>query len=605
MKSNNQGNKTLNHEPFVPENLLFDSFWNAFGDLSIGVIVIDRNATVRFFNSMAGYFMGIQPLLVLGKPVQETLSETKIIETLSTGIPHYDKQRMINGKRLKCSSIPIKIQGKIVSAVEFMLDNTEKTSIMKQLKDQREKYDLLDGLIDATFEELGAVDKDGRLTYISRKSAQNLGFSCHEILGIDMSTIDKKCFLKKVANTGISYVGKISRPHKKPVPVMVTPILKDNNVSGAVCRSVFTDMAQAREFLPRMQKLDEARKTKQHPKKISECRFSIDDIIGQSKAIANVKKKALRVAEGDSTILITGESGTGKELFAQAIHMASLRRNGPFGRVNCAGIPESLLESELFGYEPGSFTGAGKEGKPGKFELAHNGTIFLDEAGDMSMGMQAKVLRVIQENEIERVGGSSIYEVDVRIICATNKDLWDMVNKGQFREDLYYRLDVVNIHVPPLRDRTGDIPFLIEHFIPIINKRVNSNVRAVSQEVMDCLLSYDWPGNVRELNNVLEGAMNLNIGESIDMEALPSRVRKKMAGQPLFKPVGPEERVLEFKDRRAVEKAMIEQALSIKNGNKRQAAIYLNMCRSTFYNKLKRYNIEVASSENRHPPLSV
>ncbi len=592
MEDNKQGEKVLSHETFDLENLIFDSFWNAFGDLSIGVIVIDRKTTVRFFNSMAGYFMGIQPLLVLGKPVQETLPETKIIETLSTGIPHYDKQRMINGKRLKCSSIPIKIQGKIVSAVEVMMDDTEKASMANELEELREEYDLIEELLDQTFEELGAVDKDGRLTYISRKSAQNLGFSRHEILGMDMSTIDRKCFLKKVANTGIPHVGKISRPHKKPIPVAVTPILKDNELSGAVCRSVFTDMNEAKESIARIQKLDEPRKAELNPKRVSGCRFSIDDIIGQSKVIANAKKKALRVAEGDSTILITGESGTGKELFAQAIHMASLRRDGPFVRVNCAGIPESLLESELFGYEPGSFTGARKEGKPGKFELAHNGTIFLDESGDMSMGMQAKLLRVIQENEIERVGGSWIYEVDVRIICATNKDLWDMVNKGQFREDLYYRLDVVNIHAPPLRDRIGDIPFLVEHFLPIINKRANSNVKVVSQEVMNCLLSYDWPGNIRELKNVLEGAMNLNIGESIDMEALPSRVRKKMTGQTLFKRAGPEERILELKDRKAVEKAMIEQALIIKNGNKRQAAIYLNMCRSTFYNKLKAYKID-------------
>lgn len=583
------------------EDFIFDSFWDSFGDLPMGIIVIDRKATIRFFNSIAGFFVGIQPMFALGKTIQEIIPETQIIDTLSTGIPYYEKQRLINGRRLKCSSIPIRIQGEVLSAVEFLFDHTEKISIVNQLAELREKYGFIEVLLDAAFEELGAVDKNGRLTYISRKSAQNLGLSRDEILGIDMSTIDKKCFLKQVAKTGIPYVGKISRPHKKPIPVVVTPILKDNEVSGAVCRSVFTDMAQAREFLPRMQKLNEARKTKQHPKKISECRFSIDDIIGQAKTIAYAKKMALRVAEGDSTILITGESGTGKELFAQAIHMASLRRNGPFVRVNCAGIPESLLESELFGYEPGSFTGASKEGKPGKFELAHNGTIFLDEAGDMSMGMQAKLLRVIQENEIERVGGTMIYEVDVRIICATNKDLWDMVNKGQFREDLYYRLDVVNIHIPPLRERIEDIPLLIEHFIPDINKRVNSQVKLVSQEVLDCFFSYGWPGNIRELKNVLEGAMNLNIGESIDMQALPSRVRKKMTGQPLFKPVAPEERILEFKDRKAVEKAMIEQALSIKNGNKRQAAIYLNMCRSTFYNKLKKYNIEVPSSENRQP----
>lgn len=592
MKSYNTDNNAPNHEISLAENLIFDSFWNAFGDLSTGIIVIDKNTIVRFFNSMAGYFLGIQPLLVLGKPVQETLSETKIIDTLSTGIPYYDKQKMINGKLVKCSSVPIRIEGKIVSAVELMLDNTEKASMADELKELREQHDFLEELLDQAFEELGAVDKDGRLTYISKKSAKNLGVSRHEVLGMDMSAIDRKCFLKQVAKTGIPHVGKISRPHKKPIPVAVTPILKNNEVSGSVCRSIFTDMTEARESIARIQKLDELRKSDQYPKRVSGCKFSIDDIIGQSKTIAYAKKKALRVAEGDSTILITGESGTGKELFAHAIHMASLRRGGPFVRVNCAGIPESLLESELFGYEPGSFTGAGKEGKPGKFELAHNGTIFLDEAGDMSMGMQAKLLRVIQENEIERVGGSSIYEVDVRIICATNRDLWDMVNKGQFREDLYYRLDVVNIHVPPLRERIGDIPFLVEHFIPIINKRTHSNVRVVSQEVMDYFLSYDWPGNVRELKNVLEGAMNLNIGKSIAMEALPSKVRKKMTGQTLSKPVGTVERILEFKDRKAVEKAMIEQALSIKNGNKRQAAIYLNMCRSTFYNKLKAYKID-------------
>jgi len=601
MKSNNQSNKALNHETFVSETLIFDSFWNAFGDLSIGIIVIDRNATVRFFNSMAGYFMGIQPLLVLGKPVQEIFSETKIIETLSTGIPHYDKQRIINGKQLKCSSIPIKIQGKIVSAVELMMDHTERVGIANELKELGDRYDLLEELLDQTFEELGAVDKDGKFIYISLKSARNLGFSINEILGRDMSTIDPKCLLKKVAKTGIPQVSEISRPHKKPIPVMVTPIIKDNEVSGAVCRSVFADMAQAREFLPRMQKLDEAQKTEPYPKRISGCRFSINDIIGQSKAITYVRKKALRVAEGDSSILITGESGTGKELFAQAIHMASLRRNGTFIPVNCAGIPESLLESELFGYEPGSFTGAKKEGKPGKFELSHNGTIFLDEIGDMSMGMQAKILRVIQENEIERVGGSSIYEVDIRIICATNKDLWNMVNRGQFREDLYYRLDVINIHIPPLKERIEDIPLLIEHFIPHINKRVNSQVRLVSQEVLDCFLSYGWPGNIRELRNVLEGAMNFNIGESIDMRALPSRVRKEMSGQRLSKPAGSEEPIVAFKNRKTVEKVMIEQALGIKNGNKRQAAIYLNMCRSTFYNKLKKYKINIHCTHNHQP----
>jgi transcriptional regulator with PAS, ATPase and Fis domain len=284
--------------------------------------------------------------------------------------------------------------------------------------------------------------------------------------------------------------------------------------------------------------------------------------------------------------------------------LASLRRNGPFIRVNCAGIPENLLESELFGYESGSFTGARKEGKPGKFELAHNGTIFLDEAGDMSMGMQSKLLRVIQENEIERIGGTGSYEVDVRIIAATNKDLWEMVKKGQFREDLYYRLDVVNIHISPLRERIEDIPHLIEYFIPVINQRVNSQVSGVDQEVLNHFLTYNWPGNVRELKNVLEGAMNLNIGKLISMGAIPSKIRKKMIDKPRIIPVGSGDQVITFKNRKLLEKAMIEQALVLKNCNKRQAAMYINMSRSTFYNKMKLYQINLYSICKKPSSLS-
>lgn len=603
MKNATEKNASCNDVNHAFEDLILGSFWDSFGDLPVGIIVIDRKATIRFFNSFAGFFVGIQPMRALGRPIEELIPENQIVDTLSRGVPHYEKHRLINGRRLKCSSIPIRVQGKVLSAVEFIFDNTENVSVLNELRELRDKYRFLDELLDEAFEELGAVDIDGKVTYISRKSAQNLGMFRDEILGRDMSTLDKKCHLKKVASTGMPHVGRISRPHKKVVPCMVTPILMDNEVSGAVCRSIFTDMAQANEFIARIQGLDEAKKAEPHPKRISGCKFFINDIIGQSKAIAYAKKKALRVAEGDSTVLITGESGTGKELFAQAIHMASLRRNSTFVRVNCAGIPETLLESELFGYEAGAFTGAGKKGKPGKFELAHNGTIFLDEAGDMSMGMQAKLLRVVQENEFERVGGTTTYEVDVRIIAATNRDLWNMVNMGQFREDLYYRLDVVNIHIPPLRERIADIPLLIEHFIPLIRERAHSKVKNVCQEVLDCFMRYGWPGNVRELKNVLEGAMNLNTGESIDMQALPSKVRKRITTQALCnKPVGSEDRIVLFNDQKAIEKDMIKQALIIKNGNKRQAAFYLNMCRSTFYNKLKQYNIESPSVQGSHPP---
>jgi len=583
------------------DEILFDSFWDSFGNLPIGIIVIDQKPVIRFFNPMAGYFLGIQPLLAIGKPVKEIYPESHLPEALVTGTAFYDKQRIIGGRQLKSHCLPIKIHGRVVSVVEFLFDHTEKITISNQLRVLRDDYNFLESILDETFEELGAVDKEGHVTYISRKSAQNLGLPRNEILGRDMGTIDRNCRLKKVANSGIPYMGNISRPQKKPVPVMVVPLFEGDELSGAVCRSIFADMGEAREFLNRVKKSDWNRNSGLHPKRLATCKFCFNDIVGQSKAIRYSKKRALRVAEGDSTILVTGESGTGKELFAQAIHMASLRKNGPFVRVNCAGIPETLLESELFGYESGAFTGAGKNGKPGKFEIAHNGTIFLDEAGDMSMGMQAKLLRVIQENEFERIGGTSTYEVDVRIIAATNRDLWAMVNKGHFREDLYYRLDVVNIKIPPLRERIEDIPLLIEHFIPFINRRINSPVMHVGQDVLNLFLEYDWPGNVRELHNVLEGAMNLNTGSILGMQSLPSKIRKRMGSSSFSKAVTLSGEPASFLDRKSLEKEMIEQALIFKNGNKRQAAIYLNMCRATFYNKLKQYNIETQSAlDSRH-----
>ena len=599
MKEVDEVCKAENVEPNPALILFIKSFFEGFEELPFGIIVVDRQANIRFFNSLFEKFIGVQSFQAIGKPIRDIFSRTQTVETLASGATLNNKY-LLNGLALECSSFPVMINGKVIFAIEMLKDCSDKMSISNELAELREKHIFLSLILDETFEELIAVDKIGRLTYISPKSAQNFGFLPDEILGKDITTFDLKCSLKKVAQTGISEFNKISRPNKDPVPVMATPIFNGDELCGSVCRSIFTDMAEAKRFISHLEKSDGALKKTPCPRKISGCKFSFDDIIGNSKAISYIKEKAIRVAEGDSTVLITGESGTGKELFAQAIHMASLRRNGPFIRVNCASIPENLLESELFGYEPGSFTGARKGGKPGKFELAHNGTIFLDEVGDMSMWMQAKLLRVFQEGEIARVGGTVSYEVDVRIISATNKDLWKMVEKGRFREDFYYRLDVVNLQIPPLRERTEDISLLIDEFIPIINKRANCRISSVSKEVLDCFLSYRWPGNVRELINVLEGAMILNNGDSINLQAFPVRIRKKISGTAAvsLKFVNPEDRSKIIKQQVISEKALIEQALMVKNGNKRQAAIYLNMCRSTFYNKLRKYEINVQSSLN-------
>ncbi|NLA06978.1 MAG: sigma 54-interacting transcriptional regulator, partial [Firmicutes bacterium] len=262
--------------------------------------------------------------------------------------------------------------------------------------------------------------------------------------------------------------------------------------------------------------------------------FTFNDIIGTSHAITQVKQQALTAAKYDSNILLTGETGTGKELFARAIHNASPRRDYPFVAVNCTAIPESLLESELFGYEAGAFTGASKNGKPGKFELANHGTLFLDEIGDMPLFLQAKLLRAIQNMEITRVGGLYPKRIDARIISATNQDLEELMRTHRFRDDLYYRLCVVPINLPPLRQRPDDIPVLADYFIARYAHQFNKAVHGLTDNALDLLMAYDWPGNARELENVIEYAVNFATDEWITVEKLRDRIPSCSSGKPGF-----------------------------------------------------------------------
>jgi transcriptional regulator with PAS, ATPase and Fis domain len=297
---------------------------------------------------------------------------------------------------------------------------------------------------------------------------------------------------------------------------------------------------------------------------------------------------AVKTAKGSSSVLILGESGTGKELFAHAIHNASSRCHGPFIKVNCAAIPEGLLESELFGYEEGAFSGARKGGKPGKMELANGGTLFLDEIGDMPLSMQVKMLRVLQEREFERVGGTKTIKLDVRVITATNKELEELASTGQFRCDLYYRLNIVSLTIPPLRERKDDIPLLCEMLLRKINHKLECFVDTISPECMARLTAYHWPGNVRELENVLERAVNImDEGVCILVEHLPSSILTPKTNDA----VEQTNRDDLTEARQDAEKNAIMKALATTGGNKSKAALLLHVNRSVFYEKLRRYNI--------------
>jgi len=314
-----------------------------------------------------------------------------------------------------------------------------------------------------------------------------------------------------------------------------------------------------------------------------EAKSEFELVVGKSKAMRNVFDIVSRVSPTETTILITGESGTGKELIAREIHNHSLRRQAPFVVVDCGALVETLFESELFGHVKGSFTGA-HETKHGRFEVAHGGTIFFDEISNISLNIQAKLLRVIQERDVTRIGSTKPIKVDVRILAATNENLAELVTKGKFREDLFYRLSVVPVHLPPLRERKEDIPLLVQHFLQKYNKKAKKNINAVSSQAIKALMEYDWPGNIRELENTIERAVVLAKGNGIDLEDL--MYHGISASPALLSPVEGKYRTLE-----EVEREYIKAVLRSHFGNRSQTARILGIDRKTLWAKLKKYNL--------------
>jgi len=326
------------------------------------------------------------------------------------------------------------------------------------------------------------------------------------------------------------------------------------------------------------------------------CHKSSDKIVGESLPVKKLKDSIARVAPLESTVLVTGESGTGKELVSDMIHSQSRRVDGPFVKINCAAIPESLLESELFGAEKGAFTGANTQ-RRGKFELAHNGTILLDEIGETPLNIQAKLLRVVEQKKVEKLGGSKSVSVNVRVIAATNQDLMEQIRRKQFRRDLFYRLNVVSLHTPPLRERIEDIPLLARHFLGKISLKMGIDLLEITKEARAVLLSHDWPGNVRELANMLERAAIFRIGNIIDSSDIRMALQKPIDGQPSKDRILNDQAILDgesislMKTMRDVEKTLILSALSKTEGVQSEAAKVLGLSSKNLWKKIKKHSI--------------
>lgn len=430
------------------------------------------------------------------------------------------------------------------------------------------------------------VDEKGNIAVITENYAEIAEVDKDEVTGKHVLEVFPKSRMLEVLSTGKPIFAEAWEAGKETVFVTRVPIVSHGRIIGAAAVSVFRYIDEAKRFAQHIKHMDrELEYYKSQVRKLSGARYSFDAIVGTSPAITVAKNNAQQMAKNRAPVLIVGETGTGKELFAHAIHQASPRRDRPFIRVNCASIPDNLSESELFGYEEGAFTGARKGGRPGKFELAHGGTIFLDEINELQNNIQAKLLRVLQEGEIDRIGGTDVSLVDVRVISATSAQLNELVEQKLFRQDLFYRINAFVLMIPPLRDRLEDIPLLCEHFIDNCNYELGTAVAGIDRKVLQVFARHDWPGNVRELRNVIQRAC-LNAGtDIIKTNHLPSEA-VGMASNAQMREGGGLQAHLE-----EAEREYITGVLQSVRWNRNRAADILGIHRTSLYAKMKKYGL--------------
>lgn len=455
------------------------------------------------------------------------------------------------------------------------------------LNNLEEYHSLLEAIFQCTQDAISVVNNKGEHIMVNPAYTKITGINKEDILGTnacyDVCEGESVHLMVLRTRTPITGVTLRLRPSNKIVVAQAAPIIVDNQLLGSVA-----GLKDVTEITSLTEKLDDAKK------KIRELstKYTFEDIIGKNKVFMKCKADARKAAKVPVTVLLRGESGTGKELFAHAIHAKSVRRDNQFIRVNCAALSESLLESELFGYVEGAFTGAKKGGKKGLFEEADKGTIFLDEISEVNQNIQAKLLRVLQEKEIIRVGSTKSIPIDVRVIVATNVNLEKMVENGKFREDLYYRINIFPINIPPLRNRLDDIHLLVNEFIKKFNYEYGRNIREIEKNAIDSLMDYDWPGNVRELENfIARSIIMMNFSEqTIKLENLPHQ-------NYIIKPKNTKFDI-EMSDiekleniTSKVEEEYIRKVIKLMGDNKTETAKKLGISLRNLYYKLDKYNI--------------
>jgi PAS domain S-box-containing protein len=583
--------ETLIHRLFLQRREL-DVILNSTHD---AMIAVNADGIITLFNAAAERLTGLQAHEAIGYSAREVVPNSRLHIVLQTGVPEINQLQVLRENRIITNRVPVRDeQGGIIGAVAVFRDVTEVQALAEEVTNLKEMRSMLEAIINSTQDAISVVDDKGHGILINPAYTRLTGLREQDVIGkpatVDIAEGESMHLRVLQTRQPVRGVHMKVGPNRKDVMVNVAPILVDGVLKGSV--GVIHDMSEIKKLSDELDKAKQLIRTLQ-------AKYTFEDIIGSSAEMVTALEQARIAAETSATVLLRGESGTGKELFAHAIHNASARKYKQFIRVNCAAISETLLESELFGYVEGAFTGARRGGRKGLFEEASGGTIFLDEIGELSMSTQAKILRVLQEKEIVRVGSSQAIPVNTRVIAATHVDLEKAIRQGTFREDLYYRLNVLPIFIPPLRARKEDIVPIAQKLIQKFNQEYGRNVERLSPEAVARMMDYHWPGNVRELENVLGRAIiNMRFTETvIEPHHLPDLPTERKAepdtqGKREWRAVDSGERLRTLSEiLEEVEREHIWRVLQHTRGNKTEAAKILGIAVRSLYYKLEKYGL--------------
>lgn len=557
-----------------------------FNNIANGVIIVGQNGIITSFNRAAERITGLEANQVIGEDVSQVVPNSRLKHVLESGEAELGRQQKIDDATIITNRTPIISNGNAIGAIAVFQDISTIKKLSGELKEVKSLKERLKLILGSVQDGICVVNKSGDIEYINPSYSSILGRDTEHMIGNKIGSIADEKSYKEVLKSGEKEIGIINRKDEGSVIISnFYPIRIESEVDGVVI--VSKKKIEVENMVSRLKELSaKAEYLKQELKREKGLDKAFDRIIGKSGELKDALLKASKAAETTSTVLIRGKSGTGKELVAEAIHYSGERSDGPFIRVNCAAIPPNLMESELFGHEKGSFTGASIQ-KIGKFELADKGTIFLDEIGELPTEMQVKLLRVLQQRNFQRVGGTESIDVDIRIITATNRDLEEMMKNNQFREDLYYRLNVIPIILPQLKERKDDIPLLVEYFLNTLSERLDKRIDDISQDAVDILKNYSWPGNVRELQNIIERAINFTDNSSITADNLPSYIKDNYKVEGSLVSLNSEGDVASLED---YEKEIIRLALK-KYGSFNASGKALGITHKTVASKARKYGL--------------